>query len=69
MKAFEFKMARKAIASSEYKIRRMEQLHRTIAHWVSCEKSANTARYRDFCRNMQQVYFKRYSYYVKGGQL
>lgn len=66
MNAIEVKIARKAIASPEYRSKRMDQMNREIVYWVACESVSNTARQRGFCREMQQMFMKRYQYYLNG---
>lgn len=66
MKTFEARLARKAIGSTNYKVKRMDQINREISYWISNEKNSTTARQRDFCREMQQMYLKRYQYYLNG---
>jgi hypothetical protein len=67
MKAIEIKIARKVIAQREYRIRRMDNIGRMIAYWIGCENSARLARQREFCRRNQQMYMKRYQYYLNHG--
>jgi len=65
MNSLEIKMARKTISSPEYGIRRMERLHREIAHWMQCEAGSRLSRYREYCRHMRDMNLRRYEYYAK----
>lgn len=64
MKHFEIKLARKVIATPDYRTRRMERIGREIAYWIGCENTSHSARQREFCRSNQQMYLKRYTYYL-----
>ena len=64
MNAIHIKMARRAIASSEYRAKRMDRMNREIAYWMASEDASNTTVQRDFCRKMQQMFLKRYQYYL-----
>lgn len=59
------KIARRAVSSPEYGIRRMERLHREIAYWMQCEAGSHISVYREYCRRMRDMYLRRYEYYVK----
>lgn len=64
MNPLELKIARKTIASRDYRARRMEKLNREIAYWMTCEATSNSSRHREYCRKTQQMYLKRYEYYL-----
>ena len=59
------RMAKREIFSKDYRRRRMSAMSEKINHWMLNETTANTARYRDFCRKMQDMYYKRYDFYLK----
>lgn len=64
MKAIESRLARRAVGSSEYRAKRMDKINREIAYWMACESASNTTIQRDFCQKMQQMFLKRYQYYL-----
>ena len=64
MNAIHAKLARKTIVSSEYRPKRMDRINREIAYWMACESSANTTIQREFCQKMQQMFLRRYQYYL-----
>ena len=64
MNAIHTKLARKSIVSSEYRVKRMDRINREIAYWMACESSSNTTIQREFCQKMQQMFLKRYQYYL-----
>lgn len=65
MNAIHTKLARRSIESSEYRSKRMDKINREIIYWMACESASNTIIQRDFCRKMQQMFLKRYQYYLK----
>lgn len=65
MNAIHTKFARKTIESSEYRSKRMDRINREIAYWMACESASNTTIQREFCQKMQQMFLKRYQYYLK----
>lgn len=64
MNAIHTKLARRSIASSEYRSKRMDRINREIAYWMACESASNTTIQREFCRKMQLMFLKRYQYYL-----
>lgn len=64
MNAIHTKLARKTIASSEYCSKRMDRINREIAYWMACESASNTTIQREFCQKMQQMFLKRYQFYL-----
>lgn len=66
MTPFEVKLAKRAIASSEYRSRRLDRIHREILYWVANEAVSNTSRQKQLCAEMQEMYIKRYKYYLNG---
>ena len=66
MIVFEVKIARKMIASSEYRAKRLDRIHREIVYWACNESVCNTMPQRQLCRRMQDMYVKRYKYYLNG---
>lgn len=65
MKAIQIKLARKHIASPGYRTQRMEQINRRITEWITAENTSNSNKMRQFCRDNQQMYLRRYEYYLK----
>lgn len=65
MKTIHVKMARMTIQSSEYRSKRMDKINREIAYWIACESASNTSIQRECCQKMQQMFLKRYQYYLK----
>lgn len=64
MNAIHAKLARKTIESSEFRTKRMDKINREIAYWMACESASNTTIQREFCQKMQQMFLKRYQYYL-----
>lgn len=64
MNAIHTKIARRTIGTSEYRMKRMDKINREIAYWMSSEDASNTSVQREFCRKMQQMFLKRYQYYL-----
>jgi len=61
----EVRMAKREIFSKDYRRRRMSTMSEKMSHWMLNETTANTAMHRDFCRKMQEMYYKRYDYYSR----
>ena len=65
MNVIKVKMARSFISSPKYRNQRLSQMNEQISHWVEKERYISTTRERDFCHTMQEMYLKRYQWYLK----
>lgn len=65
MKTIKVKIARSFINSPQYRNQRLSQMNEEISHWVGKERYVSTTRERDFCHRMQQMFLKRYQWYLK----
>lgn len=65
MKTLEVKIARRLINSDHYRPKRMDEMSIQIAHWMTSEKVSRTTTERQFCREMRDMYVKRYNWYVR----
>lgn len=59
------RIARRTILLPDYKTKRMDSCHAEIRHYATLELSAKTATEKRFCRDMIEMYLKRYNWYLK----
>lgn len=65
MKTIQVKIARSFINSPKCRGKRLSQMNEEISRWVEKERYVSTSRERDFCHKMQQMFLKRYQWYIK----
>lgn len=65
MTTIQVKIARSFINSPKCRSKRLSQMNEEISRWVEKERYVSTARERDFCHKMQQMFLKRYQWYIK----
>ncbi len=58
-------IARKTILLPDYKAKRLDQCHLEIVRYYCKGKVATTSTERKFCRDMVEMYQKRYNWYLK----
>lgn len=58
-------IARKTILLPDYNAKRLDQCHLEIVRYYCKGKVATTSTERKFCRDMVEMYQKRYNWYLK----
>lgn len=61
---FKHRYIRRLLASKEYPKKRMETMNTNVLHWMANKADCNTEKERQFCREMSEMYEKRYSWYI-----
>lgn len=61
---FKYKYIHHLLKDKTYSRKRMETINSTILHWISNKTDCNTEKERQFCKEMCEMYKKRYRWYI-----
>ena len=61
---FRYRISKKYISNNDYRLRRMELMAENIIYWKNYSiNRATLFTEREFCKQMEDMYFKRFMYY------
>lgn len=65
MSKLKVEIAKKTIGTKDYRARRLDNCHANIVRFALLGRTAKTATERKFCRDMIDMYVKRYNWYLR----
>lgn len=61
---FKYKYIKQLLISKDYPRKRMETMNSKIVHWMDNKADCNTEKERQFCKEMCEMYERRYRWYI-----
>ena len=61
---FKYRYIHRLLKDKTYPKKRMETMNNNVLHWISNRVDCNTEKERQFCKEMSEMYEKRYRWYI-----